>query len=111
MSLTKLSFQLFQEVALKYFSDVPKAAESQPFLYEQFSYEDAYTSDFYDKICYMGSTSGNKSIVLSWCLPAVLDEYGSCPEHFLSYLLDYDGPGSLNSYLKKKLEDCNFSDI
>lgn len=103
-----MSFQLLQELALKYFSDVPKPTEPQPLLSEQFSYEDAYTSDFYNKMCYMGSTSGNKSIVLSWCLPAVLDEYGSCPESLMGYLLDYDGPGSLNSYLKKKLEDCNF---
>lgn len=91
-------------MVVKYFSDIPKASELQPLITEipEFSYKNAFTSDFYNKMYYMDPKGSSNSLVITWCLPPMIDHYRTSPKTFLDHVLGHDGPGSLDSYLKNK---------
>jgi nardilysin len=101
---SKLSLDELQDLALKYFSDIPCNLNAEIPLSKnpEFSYKNAFKKEF-QKAFYVKPKSDLKKVVLNWLLPPMLDKYRCKPHHYISHILGYEGPGSFCSYLRKKL--------
>lgn len=102
---SKLSLDELEELAVKYFSDVPCKLDIDPLLSEnpEFGYLNAFKPQFHEKVFYVKPKSERIKLILTWCLPPGLDQYRCKPHSFVSHILGYEGPGSFCSYLRKNL--------
>ncbi len=93
-----------QELVVKHFVDFPDNPDTDPHLSlnPQFSYEKAYKPEYHEKIYYMKPKKDKSNLVISWCIPSYTKAYRTKPIDYLTSILDYEGPGSLYSYLSKK---------
>lgn len=99
---SSLDVDELQEVAVKYFSQIPsKRSGAVPIPESTFDWENAVTEDFYNKITFMKTTSHKQSmIILTWILPPDIKEYKHNVIEYLTLLFDNEGFGSLSKYLR-----------
>ncbi len=93
-----------QELVVKHFADFPENPDTDPHLSTnlEFSYEKAYKPEYHEKVYYVKPKKDNSDLVIAWCLPSYMKAYRTKPIDYLTSVLDYEGPGSLHSYLSKK---------
>lgn len=101
---SRLDLDELQDLAVKYYSDIPFNANVDPPLSEnpEYSFTKAFKPEFHEKIYYVCPKSNRIKMTLAWLLPSMIKDYRSKPQHFISFILGYEGPGSLCSYLRKK---------
>jgi nardilysin len=101
---SKLKLDELQELAVKYFSDVPFKADIDPPLSEnpKFGYLNAFKPEFFEKMYFMKPKSDQIKLVISWILPSNLKKYRCKSQQFIAHIIGHEGPGSLCSYLRNK---------
>lgn len=99
------SLDTLQDLAVKYFSDVPYKADVDAPLSTnpEYSYTKAFKPEFHEKMYFIKPKSNRIKMNLTWLLPSMLKDYREKPQHFVSFVLGFEGPGSLCSYLRKNL--------
>ena len=90
-----------QELVEKYFVAI-KSGEPAP-VYDDNEYLNIFTTEFHEKMIYMKPLDKANDLALTWILPQMYRNFKCLPNTYLEYIFDYEGPGSLSSYLKEKL--------
>lgn len=98
----RLPIAELEEIAVEYFQDIPRNNE----IIEDFSsfdYRDAFRPEFYERVYFVKPIENVNKLELTWCLPPMKKAYRTKADHFLSYIIGYEGAGSLCAYLRRKL--------
>ncbi|XP_002075540.3 nardilysin [Drosophila willistoni] len=98
----RLPIEDLESLVLRYFADIPKNDIKAPDL-TKFDYRQAFRKEFHEKVFFVKPVENECKLELTWVLPAVRPLYRSKPDGFLSYLMGYEGKGSLCAYLRKRL--------
>ena len=91
-----------QDLTVKHFMNVPSnnlPADD----FSRFTHENAFKSDFYTKVYFVKPKANICRLDVTWCLPTVLKKYKCKALDYLSYIIGYEGKGSLISYLKMRM--------
>ncbi|XP_032582063.1 nardilysin [Drosophila sechellia] len=91
-----------EALVVSHFSGIPHNDVKAPDL-SSFNYKDAFKAEFHEQVFFVKPVENETKLELTWVLPNVRQYYRSKPDQFLSYLLGYEGRGSLCSYLRRRL--------
>lgn len=61
-----------------------------------------FKPDFFQKVFYVKPKADNNKLYMTFVLPSMEKYYKSKPQDYLAYIIQHEGVGSLNSYLKQK---------
>lgn len=61
-----------------------------------------FKPEFFDKVYYVKPKADKNNLYINFLLPSMEKHYKSKPHDYLAYIIQHEGVGSLNSYLKKK---------
>lgn len=98
----RLPIEDLEEMAIEHFRDIPNNKQNGDD-FTLLDYRDAFKPEFYEKVYFVKPVENVTKVELTWCLPAMKKAYRSKPDHFLSYIIGYEGKGSLCAYLRRKL--------
>ncbi|XP_055843466.1 nardilysin isoform X2 [Episyrphus balteatus] len=98
----RLPIEELEEMAVKHFKDIPNNNQDGDD-FSAFNYRDAFRPEFYQRVYFVKPVENVNKVELTWCLPALKKAYRCKPDHFLSYMIGYEGKGSLCAYLRNKL--------
>ncbi|XP_039498699.1 nardilysin [Drosophila santomea] len=98
----RLPIDELESLVVRHFSDVPHNEVKAPDL-SSFNYRDAFKPEFHEQVFFVKPVENECKLELTWVLPNVRQYYRSKPDQFLSYLLGYEGRGSLCAYLRRRL--------
>ncbi|KAH8274415.1 hypothetical protein KR026_011557, partial [Drosophila bipectinata] len=98
----RLPIEELEALVLRHFSDIPHNNNAAPDL-SVFNYRNAFRPEFHEQVFFVKPVENECKVELTWVLPSVHKYYRSNPDQFLSYLLGYEGRGSLCAYLRKRL--------
>ncbi|KAH8275979.1 hypothetical protein KR018_000489, partial [Drosophila ironensis] len=102
----RLPMDELESLVLRHFAEIPnndvKAADLT-----QFDFQLAFKPEFYEQVFFVKPVENECKLELTWVLPNVRKYYRSKPDQFLSYLLGYEGRGSLCAYLRRRLWGLN----
>ncbi len=92
------SLDNLQNMVIKYFSDIPSGSQhSRP-------ENDCnhFKREFFEKVLYVKPKSEELKLILTFVLPSMENHYRTKPHDYVAYLIQHEGLGSLNAYLKRK---------
>ncbi|KAH8323085.1 hypothetical protein KR074_001857, partial [Drosophila pseudoananassae] len=98
----RLPIDELESLVVRHFSDIPQNNNAAPDL-SVFNYRNAFRPEFHEQVFFVKPVENECKLELTWVLPSVHKYYRSNPDQFLSYLLGYEGRGSLCAYLRKRL--------
>ncbi|KAM8719591.1 hypothetical protein ACLKA7_005775 [Drosophila subpalustris] len=99
----RLPIEELETLVLRHFGDIPSNhAVSAPDL-SKFNYRNAFRPEFHEHAFFVKPVENVCKVELTWVLPSVRKYYRSKPDQFLSFLLGYEGRGSLCAYLRRRL--------
>ncbi|XP_030378119.1 nardilysin isoform X2 [Scaptodrosophila lebanonensis] len=98
----RLPIEDLESLVVRHFADIPSSGVSGP-TFAQYNFRDAFREEFYREVFFVKPVENECKLELTWVLPPMLQYYRSKPDHFLSYLLGYEGKGSLCAYLRRRL--------
>lgn len=87
-----------QKLVEENFSAIASGPEPSPLVVP----ETPFKPEFYDKIYYVKPVADKTKLFVSFVMPSMEKHYRSKPHDYLAYIIQHEGVGSLNSYLKKK---------
>lgn len=97
----RLPIDELETLAIKHFSDIPSNNEPGRD-FSVFNYKQAFKEEFHNEVFFVKPVENVCKLELSWVLPPMAKLYKCKPDQFLSYLIGYEGEGSLCAYLRKK---------
>ncbi|XP_037935683.1 nardilysin [Teleopsis dalmanni] len=98
----RLPIDELENIAIKHFADIP--SNNLPGSdFSQFNYKQAFCENFHKDVFFVKSIANLCKLELTWVLPSMTKYYKCKPEHFISFILGYEGEGSLCAYLRKRL--------
>ncbi|CRK86954.1 CLUMA_CG000770, isoform A [Clunio marinus] len=62
-----------------------------------------FKPEFYEKVFYVKPKADKTKLYITFLLPSMEKHYKSKPHDYLAYIIQHEGVGSLNSFLKKRL--------
>jgi len=98
----RLPIDELESLVVRHFSEIPHNDVRAPDL-SKFNYRDAFRPEFHEQVFFVKPVENECKLELTWVLPNVHQYYRSKPDQFLSYLLGYEGRGSLCAYLRRRL--------
>lgn len=98
----RMSLDVLQEMVVRHWSWAQDSFEPGDDL-SAFNEQNAFDDAFHEKILIVKPVANVTKLDMTFCLPSLLKEYETKPHHFVSYVLGYEGTGSLCAYLRKKL--------
>lgn len=98
----RMALDDLQDLIIKHFSTILNN-NLPPIDFSHLTYEDVYQSKFNKKVYFVKPVKNTKRIDINWCIPSQTDQYNTKQFHYLSFILGWEGRGSLTSYLRKKL--------
>ncbi|XP_075155037.1 nardilysin [Haematobia irritans] len=98
----RLPIDELEHLVVKHFSDIPSNnLDGKDF--GVYNYREAFSPAFHNEVFFVKPVENVCKLELTWVLPPMTKLYKCKPDHFLSYLIGYEGEGSLCAYLRKKL--------
>jgi nardilysin len=64
--------------------------------------EHHFKTDFFEKMYYVKPKGDKCKLYITWVMPSMEKHYKTKPHDYLAYIIQHEGVGSLNSYLKRK---------
>lgn len=106
---SSLDHDVLQNMIVEYFSDIKTEYGTivKPISIDAFA--DVFKPEFYKKMYFVKSKAKKRKLFLTFLLPSLEKNYLDRSVEYLAYLLDYEGPNSLISYLKKQGLAINLS--
>ncbi|XP_016985486.1 nardilysin [Drosophila rhopaloa] len=98
----RLPIEELESLVVRHFAEIPHNDVQSPDL-SQFNYRNAFRPEFHEQAFFVKPVENECKLELTWVLPNVRQYYRSKPDQFLSYLLGYEGRGSLCAYLRRRL--------
>lgn len=98
---TNYELDKMQELVEEYFVAI-KSGDPAP-VYDDNEYLNIFRAEFHEKMIYIKPLDTKNELTLTWILPHILRNYKCLANTYIENVFDYDGPGSLASYLKEKL--------
>ncbi|XP_065362952.1 nardilysin [Calliphora vicina] len=98
----RLPIDELETLVVKHFNDVPSNNLSGKD-FTVYDYRQAFSEEFHNEVFFVKPIENVCKLELTWVLPPMNNLYKCKPDQFLSYLLGYEGEGSLCAYLRKKL--------
>ncbi|XP_017065848.1 nardilysin [Drosophila eugracilis] len=98
----RLPMDELESLVVRHFSEIPHNDVKAPDLCK-FNYRNAFKPEFHEQVFFVKPVENECKLELTWVLPNVRQYYRSKPDQFLSYLLGYEGRGSLCAYLRRRL--------
>lgn len=98
----RLPIDELESLVVKHFSDIPSnnlAGKD----FAVYDYRRAFSEEFHSEVFFVKPIENVCKLELTWVLPPMTNLYKCKPDQFLSYLIGYEGEGSLCAYLRKKL--------
>lgn len=86
---------------LENFSDIPSNGMAGDD-FSNFNHLNAFQEIFTDTIFVVKAVGNVTKLDVTFCLESLVREYKTKPYDYISFLLGYEGKGSLASYLRKK---------
>ncbi|ALC48866.1 CG2025 [Drosophila busckii] len=98
----RLPIDELEALVLRHFADIPGNKSRAPDL-TKFNYRNSFRDEFYTHVFHVKPVDNVCKLELTWVLPSMRQYYRSKPDNFLSFLLGYEGKGSLCAYLRRRL--------
>ncbi|XP_003401691.1 nardilysin isoform X1 [Bombus terrestris] len=98
----RLPLDLLEHYVILCFANVPSNGLS-PDDFTPFKGTDSFNTPSFRKIYKMKPIKDVCQVELTWCMPPLHDMYKSKPHHYISWIVGYEGKGSLISYLREKM--------
>ncbi|KAH8343533.1 hypothetical protein KR059_012169 [Drosophila kikkawai] len=98
----RLPIEELESLVVRHFAEIPHNEIRAPDL-SKFDYRQAFRPEFHEQVYFVKPVENECKLELTWVLPEVQQYYRSKPDQFLSYLLGYEGRGSLCAYLRRRL--------
>lgn len=98
----RLPMSELERIVVKHFSDIPNN-ELPGNDFSSYNNTNAFSDEFYNNVIFVKPVSKTYKLELTWCLPSLVNEYRCKPHFYISYLLAYEGTGSLCAFLRKRL--------
>ncbi|CAB3380047.1 Hypothetical predicted protein [Cloeon dipterum] len=98
------SLDMLQEFVVETFGAVPYGnppKKTKPEITPDL--EAPFNTTEFNKIYYVAPVKDIQEVQLTWSLPSMLNKYKSKPERYASWVIGYEGKGSLIEYLRKKV--------
>ncbi|XP_059475438.1 nardilysin-like isoform X2 [Neocloeon triangulifer] len=95
-----------QEWVLESFGAVPSANLDKNITKEvgaNLDLEAPFDTPEFKKLYYVAPVKDVQEVQLTWSLPSMMKKYESKPDRYLSWILGYEGHGSLIEYLRKRV--------
>ena len=97
----RLPIDELESMVVKHFSGIDNSKEKIDD-FSGFSYKQAFCEEFHNEIFFVKPVENVCKLELTWVLPPMAKLYKCKPDQFLSYLIGYEGEGSLCAYLRKR---------
>uniref|UniRef100_A0A1I8PFT7 Nardilysin n=1 Tax=Stomoxys calcitrans TaxID=35570 RepID=A0A1I8PFT7_STOCA len=98
----RLPIDELEALVVKHFSDIPSNnLDGENF--EVYNYREAFSPEFHNEVFFVKPVENVCKLELTWVLPSMTKLYKCKPDHFMSYLIGYEGEGSLCAYLRRRL--------
>lgn len=91
-----------QALIVEHFATVPNN-ELPGLDFSEYTHQNAFQPRFTDNVFFVQPIGNITKIDITWCMESLLPTYRTKPDQYVSYILGYEGEGSLLSYLRKKL--------
>ncbi|XP_002027904.2 nardilysin [Drosophila persimilis] len=98
----RLPLDELEAMVVRHFAEIVPNDSKAPDL-TKFDYRKAFRPEFHEQVFFVKPVENECKVELTWVLPSVRQYYRSKPDQFLSYLLGYEGKGSLCAYLRRRL--------
>ncbi|XP_017963608.1 nardilysin [Drosophila navojoa] len=98
----RLPIDELESMVLRHFADIPSNDVPSPDL-SMYGYQNCFRPEFHKNAFFVKPVENVIKLELTWVLPCVRQYYRSKPDQFLSFLLGYEGKGSLCAYLRRRL--------
>lgn len=98
----RLPIDELENLVVKHFTDIPSNNLSGKD-FSVYDYRKAFSAEFHNEVFFVKPIENVCKLELTWVFPAMTKLYKCKPDHFLSYLIGYEGEGSLCAFLRKKL--------
>lgn len=99
---SRRSLDELQKLVVEHFSTIPNN-ELPGTDFTHYNHHNAFQSRFYDKAYFVQPIGNISKVDITWCMESQLKNFKTKPDQYISYILGYEGEGSLMSYLRKKL--------
>ncbi|KAH8409061.1 hypothetical protein KR009_006071, partial [Drosophila setifemur] len=98
----RLPMDELEALVVRHFAEIPHNEQRAPDL-STFNYRNAFRPQFHEHVFFVKPVENECKLELTWVLPSMRQYYRSKPDQFMSYLLGYEGRGSLCAYLRRRL--------
>jgi nardilysin len=104
---SKKSLDDLQELVEKSFSAVKSGNDEE--MPKPMTVEEIFKPEFFSKMIFMKPKTVEKSLSITWALPSIQKLYKVAPFEFISSIIENQGDGGLEIYLKEKQLITNLS--
>ncbi|SPP85819.1 nardilysin [Drosophila guanche] len=96
------SLDEIEDLLVRHCADIPNSEENAKNM-DSLSYQKAFNDTFFGDVFLVYPVKDVCKLELTWVLPPMRNYYRCKPEAFFSQLIEYEGVGSLCSYLRQRL--------
>ncbi|XP_043528977.1 nardilysin-like [Frieseomelitta varia] len=98
----RLPLDVLEDYVIQCFANVPNN-DLSPDDFSSFKGVDSFNTPSFRRIYKIKPIKDVCEVELTWCMPPLHDLYRSKPHQYVSWILGYEGKGSLISYLRRKM--------